>query len=531
MEIKRLLELEKLMQKTLLEHETTVSALDQRTKELQAMTLQYQAMKLNHDTIKTQQIETSKQCVALQKQLNQYEQDQIKMKKDLAQQDKTMKAHDETVAKMKLEINTLTEDNTLTKQKNIELIAQVSTLLTDIKELKQCIEEEHNRNKNDTVGGDKVDDSKNTHEELTMLQNQLQKAMDDCKLMDTKVQQLEEIREGYRITIEELKKENVQVQNLHEKCVVAHEHKEKEYRANELQFTATQKSLTITIENLQQQLLSKTTDGDGAAATADSSGLLQEMKDDLEAKHQATNALRELCTSLQTQLDELTVSHQHVLNELEQKKLNLIISEEHHSEEIQKNKMSFNAVVDEYKTKNILIMNELEQYREESKEHINTIQQLERTIDTLSNQLGSLVDSGEVFEKNAQHREENLVQQITRLRKGRKKDRLVYKTAVDASNAWRIRAENAESMLADQQASSSSRNVKTTTSGGRGMASKRKVVRPTPPMETTTSGTASGGSNGGNGTSKRRNRKYVSSQHNNSLPPVSSASPLKEAPA
>jgi chromosome segregation ATPase len=289
--------------------------------------------------------------------------------------------------------------------------------------------------------------------------------------------------------------------------------------------------LTITIENLQQQLLSKTTDGDGAAATADSSGLLQEMKDDLEAKHQATNALRELCTSLQTQLDELTVSHQHVLNELEQKKLNLIISEEHHSEEIQKNKMSFNAVVDEYKTKNILIMNELEQYREESKEHINTIQQLERTIDTLSNQLGSLVDSGEVFEKNAQHREENLVQQITRLRKGRKKDRLVYKTAVDASNAWRIRAENAESMLADQQASSSSRNVKTTTSGGRGMASKRKVVRPTPPMETTTSGTASGGSNGGNGTSKRRNRKYVSSQHSNSLPPVSSASPLKEAPA
>jgi len=155
---------------------------------------------------------------------------------------------------------------------------------------------------------------------------------------------------------------------------------------------------------------------------------------------------------------------------------------------------------------------------------------LESTIDTLSNQLGSLVDSGEVFEKNAQKREENLMQQISRLRKGRKKDRDVYKTAVDASNAWRIRAENAESLLADHatmERRSDRKKVSLQSSSNRptprSAIMKRKDIRPTPPTSNEHHSDANGVSS-----TKRRNRKYVSS---NSLPPVSSAAPLKAAPA
>jgi hypothetical protein len=76
------------------------------------------------------------------------------------------------------------------------------------------------------------------------------------------------------------------------------------------------------------------------------------------------------------------------------------------------------------------------------------MQTLENTIETLTNQLSSLVESGESFETNAQRREENLMGQIKRLRHGREKDREAYATAVDASNVWKTRAENAELKLA-----------------------------------------------------------------------------------
>ena len=165
--------------------------------------------------------------------------------------------------------------------------------------------------------------------------------------------------------------------------------------------------------------------------------------------------------------------------------------------------------LDDMSTNRILNDNEAEH----NKEIVTT---LESTIETLSNQLGSLVDSGEVFEKNAHDRDVSFVAQIQKLRKGRKKDRQVYKTAVEASNAWRTRAEYAENMLVEHKL------------GTKGVPKRKKGVRPTPPTNNEYHSEAN--QMNVKRRQNRQNRKFV---NNNSLPPVSSAtpSPLKAAPA
>ena len=178
----------------------------------------------------------------------------------------------------------------------------------------------------------------------------------------------------------------------------------------------------------------------------------------------------------------------------------------------------------------------------------NELSTLESTIETLSTQLGSLVDSGEAFEENAQKREDNLMHQIKRLRRGRQKDREAYKTAVEANNAWKIRAENAESMVANKKASSIGKLNKETSKDrnrdrdrSRDKSRGRNSKRPTPPPiseamdkeETSSISSArssrSSKSNTNNSTPRNgRQRKYVSSNANagsSSLPPVASASP------
>ena len=176
----------------------------------------------------------------------------------------------------------------------------------------------------------------------------------------------------------------------------------------------------------------------------------------------------------------------------------------------------------------------------------NELSTLESTIETLSTQLGSLVDSGEAFEENAQKREDNLMHQIKRLRRGRQKDREAYKTAVEANNAWKIRAENAESMVANKKASSIGKLNKETSKDrnrdrdrSRDKSRGRNSKRPTPPPiseamdkeETSSISSArssrSSKSNTNNSTPRNgRQRKYVNANAgSSSLPPVASASP------
>jgi hypothetical protein len=296
------------------------------------------------------------------------------------------------------------------------------------------------------------------------------------------------------------------------------------------------------------------------------------------AKHKAAASLRQLAESLQLQLDEMTTLHSHMSNELDRERTNLSCAEE------ERDSLVIRLSHLENKMEKVLREREMSE-----KESTKTVSILEETMETLSNQLGSLVDSGEAFESNAQKREDNLMQQIQVLRRGRKKDREAYKTAVDSSNAWKLRAENAESMVANSKLINlmNPRDGKVGAKGGRGERNGRDGSSvPSSARSTNSKGerrgsnsgkssgsvsegggrragggrgssgesSSSGGESGGgelrgkNGASRvrptpptnddhknstnqmssgaqRRNRKVVANQGNTTLPPVMTASP------
>jgi chromosome segregation ATPase len=518
-EIARLLQLEKTLATALKQHETTVAALDARTSELSIMNNKLDAStKLNADT-NIKMSETEQELLETQSALNEYK-IQLCQSEEKCQ---TVQTQSDAIAiKLETEISSTTSlkqdivnlKTSLTKEKSSRVKEQNEMEVT-VQKLNKKIEE-LGRDLNSRVSSVSNDKDKQVAELFT-LQEQLQEAIARA--------------EGAENDSIELKKKMQELKNE----IVTHVESLSTVKKQHISLDAQLQVSTDRYASLQLQLTKMTEECDvlKSKVHALESGI-GGAQEDLDAKHEVAASLRRLAESLQQQLDESITSQTHMKNELERERTNLSCAEQERDEHL--------ASLKATKLKVTELEHELQNETE-------TMMTLESTIETLSTQLGSLVDSGEAFEANSQKREDNLMNQIQRLRRGRQKDREAYKTAVEASNAWRVRAENAESMLANRKSSSvgggsnKKKNSGSNSDGstcssisgvnGNGSSSTNSrssrrgrgnsgIKRPTPPSSTNKCKDDVSSVSSSARSTPRRQRKFVAS---GSLPPVASASP------
>jgi hypothetical protein len=518
-EIARLLQLEKTLATALKQHETTVAALDARTSELSIMNNKLDAStKLNADT-NIKMSETEQELLETQSALNEYK-IQLCQSEEKCQ---TVQTQSDAIAiKLETEISSTTSlkqdivnlKTSLTKEKSSRVKEQNEMEVT-VQKLNKKIEE-LGRDLNSRVSSVSNDKDKQVAELFT-LQEQLQEAIARA--------------EGAENDSIELKKKMQELKNE----IVTHVESLSTVKKQHISLDAQLQVSTDRYASLQLQLTKMTEECDvlKSKVHALESGI-GGAQEDLDAKHEVAASLRRLAESLQQQLDESITSQTHMKNELERERTNLSCAEQERDEHL--------ASLKATKLKVTELEHELQNETE-------TMMTLESTIETLSTQLGSLVDSGEAFEANSQKREDNLMNQIQRLRRGRQKDREAYKTAVEASNAWRVRAENAESMLANRKSSSvgggsnKKKNSGSNSDGstcssisgvnGNGSSSTNSrssrrgrgnsgIKRPTPPSSTNECKDDVSSVSSSARSTPRRQRKFVAS---GSLPPVASASP------
>jgi len=588
-EISRLLEMEKQLAAAIQLHEVTVASLEERTKEVSDLTEKNMALTTINEKIK---VELEEKIELVKNKSDVVVKQEIEMKRlqeSLAASEKRLlkveterKTMLDTNARQKKEMEELTrhleetkksmeKEKEITKQEKETLEMQRLSLQAKIAELEKEI-----MAKDGDAEGERqsmVEDLQKRLEESIARSTKAEKEhIEAIELIKRKEAEVLELMDRTKKQELELVVSKTEISSLETKL-----------HASEEQRNVVEESFR-TLKTEHEELVSRMKE-----LKEMNGGVMEESS----AKHKAAASLRRLAKSLQEQLDEMTTSHAHLLNELDRERTNLSCAEE--ERDVLQERVT---VLEKEMVKLEQAFKESEKSKESEKAKSKMVTMLEETIETLSNQLGSLVDSGEAFESNAQKREDNLMQQIQVLRRGRKKDRVAYKTAVDSSNAWRVRAESAESMLVNSKLESHNKlngggsggggssvptSARSTNSKGERRGSKsgksssgvgtdggggggRRVsgrasgdngggvrrgksggsksdgsksggsksgtsrgVRPTPPTNNDYKDATNQMSGGG----QRRNRKVVASHGNTTLPPVTSASPtpLRAGPA